>query len=328
MYQDNHPLFRAIVDSIPESLAVMDQNGDLIFVNQRWREFAVANGGTADAPPGNYLSVCQAGATTQDASSRDALSGMSALLRGETSQFRLEYPCHSPSEKRWFLLDARRIAWSGQTLFVITHKDITRRKKAEQATRELAMTDALTGLANRRQFDLFVEREWQACMRASESLTLIMFDVDHFKQFNDLHGHPAGDRCLVAIAGILRENAHRSRDLCARYGGEEFAMILVGSNQRAACAIGDKIRQEIEALHIPASQDGTRVVTISAGVASTVPFLHEQPWQLLSEADRALYQAKSNGRNCVVCTSAKPKHANTGSKRPPLSAQDDETLSA
>ena len=328
MYQDNYPLFRAIVDSIPESLAVMDQNGDLIFVNQRWRDFAVANGGVADAPPGNYLKVCQAGAANQDVFSQDALSGMRALLRGETSQFCLEYPCHSPSEKRWFLLDARRIEWSGAALFVITHKDITRRKEAEQATRELALTDALTGLANRRQFDRFVEREWQACMRASESLTLIMFDVDHFKQFNDQHGHPAGDRCLITIAGILQENANRPRDLCARYGGEEFAMILTGSNEQAAAVIGDKIRREIESLQIPISKDPNQVVTISAGVASSVPFLHEQPWLLLSEADRALYQAKSSGRNRVVCASAAVAMAATEPPRPPQPPQDDEPLSA
>ncbi len=309
MYQDNHPLFRAIVDSIPESLAVMDQNGDIVFVNRRWREFAIANGAPPDQPPGNYLSACQTGSASQDPSSQDAYSGIRALLRGDIRTFRLEYPCHSPSEKRWFLLDARRIEWSGSVLFVITHKNITRRIQAEQATRELALTDALTGLANRRQFDLFVEREWQACMRAAQGLTLIMFDVDHFKQFNDLHGHPAGDRCLVSIASILQGNGNRSRDLCARYGGEEFAMILVGSSEQAAYTIADRIRCQIERLQIPALNTSGRVVTISAGVASTVPSLHQQPKQLLSDADRALYQAKSSGRNRVVCASEIPNHA-------------------
>lgn len=164
----------------------------------------------------------------------------------------------------------------------------------------LSSIDGLTGIANRRQFEAFLAKEWNRARRLQTELSLILCDIDYFKLYNDYFGHQEGDKCLQKIAGILEEHARRGGDLAARYGGEEFVMILPDTMLDSAKTIAEQIRTTVEKLSIlhPASKI-SNVVTVSIGAASIVPDQHTSSSALIAEADRNLYKAKANGRNQV-----------------------------
>ena len=164
---------------------------------------------------------------------------------------------------------------------------------------QLAHTDKLTGLANRRRFDEILEHELRRAQRAGASLALILIDVDFFKKFNDRYGHPAGDACLQAVAGVLAGQVNRNRDLPARYGGEEFAVVLPDTDAAGAMAVAERLRHEIEALRLPHHESPFDVVTASLGVSAIAPGAGDSPdpLGLVARADRHLYQAKHAGRN-------------------------------
>ena len=161
----------------------------------------------------------------------------------------------------------------------------------------LSSSDPLTGLANRRAFDVALNAAlWD---RSGDSVALLIVDVDHFKRFNDTYGHVEGDRCLRAVAETLTPPSWAGRSLVARYGGEEFAILLPGLDQRDAHRAAEGVRAAIEVLALPHAGriDGTRIVTVSIGVAATAAGAGTAPTALLQEADTALYAAKRLGRN-------------------------------
>lgn len=164
-----------------------------------------------------------------------------------------------------------------------------------------SLTDGLTGLANRRHFDMRLMQEWEGAMLESRPLALVMADIDCFKNYNDTLGHLDGDECLRQIAGTLMSAGRRQYDMAARYGGEEFALILPGSTAKNAAKRAESLRKRAVALKIPhpASSAG-RVVTLSIGVAAMIPTASTQPADLVARADQALYEAKKQGRNRVV----------------------------
>jgi diguanylate cyclase (GGDEF)-like protein len=155
-----------------------------------------------------------------------------------------------------------------------------------------SQTDGLTGLINRRAFDRLLREELSRAQRGAVSLALLMVDVDHFKSFNDDLGHVAGDDALKRVAHTLTVQA-RNYDHVARYGGEEFALVLPEADMDEACAAAERIRSAIEAMHSP-----QRTITVSVGVALSAP--GDTPEQLIKRADKALYQAKGDGRNRVA----------------------------
>ena len=167
---------------------------------------------------------------------------------------------------------------------------------------ELSITDGLTGLANRRKFDEVLASEWTRARRTHQSLALIMIDVDYFKKFNDQYGHQAGDECLRRVACILKEAVRRAGDLAARYGGEEFIVIITGADMTKATEIAELLRSGIESMNMPHEQSQFGRVTISAGVAATLPEGVLNKEGLLRQADEALYRAKASGRNRVERT--------------------------
>ncbi len=172
---------------------------------------------------------------------------------------------------------------------------------ANERLERLSTEDALTGLANRRRFDEHLDGLWRQHARAGTSLALVMVDLDGFKEYNDLYGHPQGDACLVQVAGVLAGAAQRAGDLAARYGGEEFVLVLAGSNLTGAVRLAEALRSRVEALAIPHERapHGRRVATVSLGVAAGVPEAGT-PWRgLVARADAALYRAKAQGRNRV-----------------------------
>ena len=179
------------------------------------------------------------------------------------------------------------------TLFLA--REIGRRAQAEEKLEELATTDALTGLRNRRKFDAAIDAEWRRATRARTPLALLMIDADHFKAYNDTFGHQAGDEVLVGIAICISDSVRRAGDCAARYGGEEFAVLLPGVSAVDALKVAETIR-----LKVRQWSDGS---TVSIGVASLTPAASMEWSELVKVADKALYAAKANGRNQSVLAS-------------------------
>lgn len=222
-------------------------------------------------------------------------------------------------DDRWIWVEAQlRVvidpATGERSGIIGTLRDISARKAIEDEAadanrqlRALAREDSLTGLANRRAFDDVLQREHRRARRDKKNLALIMIDVDWFKAFNDRYGHPAGDECLRKIAKTIAGELRRPGDVAARFGGEEFAALLSDTDEEAAKNVADRIRHSVLALAIKHDVSPHDIVTVSAGVAAIGEIRSDdEPDQLLQSADRALYCAKSGGRNTVAVASFAP----------------------
>jgi diguanylate cyclase (GGDEF)-like protein len=181
-------------------------------------------------------------------------------------------------------------------VMLVLAREISRRAEAEGKLEEMATTDALTGLRNRRKFDLTIENEWHRAMRQRTPLSLLMIDADHFKAYNDTHGHQAGDQVLIGIAICISDSVRRAADCPARYGGEEFAVLLPGLGAAEAMTVAEAIRQKVL---VWSGEDN--LSSVSIGVAAATPTAAMDWAMLVQAADKALYAAKAAGRNrCVL----------------------------
>jgi diguanylate cyclase (GGDEF)-like protein len=192
------------------------------------------------------------------------------------------------------LIGAAWVAVSWVLAFALRDKVI-----AEGELMRLAMTDGLTGLANRRALDRRLEVEWQRAVREREPLSVLFFDIDHFKLFNDTYGHAAGDEVLVLVAARIAAGTRRATDMAARYGGEEFTVVLPDTALDGAYRIAEKIRKRVEAADLEHSASRHGCVTVSVGCASCNPPAGGSGARLLAAADHLLYEAKDGGRNQV-----------------------------
>ncbi len=180
-----------------------------------------------------------------------------------------------------------------------------RLEELNQMLQRLSSLDGLTGVANRRHFDLVLKQEWRRAIRDATPLSLILIDVDFFKAYNDTYGHQMGDECLKRVADSLKGVLKRPTDLIARYGGEEFVVLLPKTDIEGTSALAEEMRTAVEALRIAhARSQVTDRVTISLGVATIVPNRDSSSTELITEADRALYGAKQEGRNRVKSSNA------------------------
>ncbi len=183
----------------------------------------------------------------------------------------------------------------------LIEKQLNELQKANQNLQLLANLDSLTKLSNRRGFDEYILKEWERMQRIKAPLSLIMCDVDFFKNYNDKYLHPNGDKCLIKVAMAMRSAVRRNGDLVARYGGEEFAVILPNTDALGAVSVAENIRSAIRGLQI--THEASAVcpyVTISVGVSTIIPTHESDVQALIHAADRALYQAKSQGRDRVT----------------------------
>ncbi|HEX6373631.1 MAG TPA: sensor domain-containing diguanylate cyclase [Longimicrobium sp.] len=172
--------------------------------------------------------------------------------------------------------------------------------RANRRLSRLSSRDGLTGIANRRRFDRRLALEWRRAARTERPLSLLLADIDCFKDYNDLHGHQQGDACLRQVAQGLARSLHRAGDLVARYGGEEFAILLADTDERHAATTAEMLRARVEELAIPHGASGvSTVVTLSLGTATVRPGAGSRPRYLVERADRALYLAKREGRNRI-----------------------------
>lgn len=167
----------------------------------------------------------------------------------------------------------------------------------------LSCRDGLTGVLNRRGFDDFLNKEWLRAIRERKQLGLLLIDIDHFKDYNDNYGHQGGDECLRRVAFALGAGLKRPSDVVARYGGEEFAVILPDTGIDGGAMIADALCAAVEMINVPHGYSSTADrVTVSIGVATMSPVAGDAPEDLIDLADKALYSAKSRGRNQYRCT--------------------------
>ena len=175
-------------------------------------------------------------------------------------------------------------------------------KAAYEEVEKLAIVDSLTGIANRRRFDEYLQTEWRRAMRERHPLSMLLVDVDLFKLYNDTYGHVQGDLCLKEIADSTVAVVTRAGDLVARFGGEEFAIVLPNTDERGALEIARRLSDAVRNRGISHEGSPYGVVTVSAGCATVVPELRIHPSRLVEKADHAMYEAKRRGRN-RVCVS-------------------------
>lgn len=302
---DNSNFLRSILNSVTEHIVVIDHQGDIRFVNQAWVTFGEQNSCKISGDQWqtiNYLNVCDASGRRGEAFGKSAAKGIRHVIDNGSSQFRTEYPCHSRTEKRWFVMTVTPLNLDGLPYFAISHQNVTERKLAEDHVRNLSRIDGLTNVPNRRTFDEFLADEWKRCSRLGIPISVAILDIDSFKLLNDHYGHPSGDDCLVKIGQVLNSVKKRPGDLFARYGGEEFGFIFGNSTSKQAMVPLNKIVENIRALEIPNVMSPTKpIVTASIGLATVIPDKNQTAAELLKVADLNLYSAKHNGKDRIVC---------------------------
>lgn len=222
-----------------------------------------------------------------------------------------------------FGVSADHLIFASSVMFATTLMSVLSALRVERLARagfvetqllnDFAERDGLSGLYNRRMFDSLANRLWLQAQRNFEALQVILVDIDHFKPYNDLYGHQAGDACIRQVANIIARAARRPFDFCARYGGEEFALVLYAPSTTDPNAIPEQIRRETMALDIPHSESADAgVVTVSIGSAVAEPGSQRSLAGLIQTADEALYRAKQLGRNRVVHIDAGQAETPTG----------------
>ena len=294
----------AVLDSLANQITVIDSKGDILYVNRAWHEFAVSNGIPADYQwiGRNYLNVCRNNTSLQNDESDSALvyAGIFDVVKGVKDAFVYEYPCHSLTEKRWFLMRIGHV-WGKSGLFVVSHHNITARVLVEEEVRHLAFYDPLTNLPNRR---LLMDRLKQAIAtthRTGQHGALMFLDLDYFKQLNDKLGHAIGDELLKQVAERL-QSCVREVDSVARFGGDEFVVLLEALSHHDLEAAGqtEAIAAKIlKALGHPYTL-GSHIYKCTPSVGIVI-FQKEQKSQeeLIRRADAAMYKAKIAGRNTI-----------------------------
>ena len=307
--REQQQFIRSTIDGLGANICVINAEGRIVVTNRAWNSFARENNARENSchEGSNYFQACLAGSAEEPGEGREMLAGIKAVMDGQLPEFAQEYPCHGPEVKRWFLCKVNSFQVAGKNYAVISHEDVSERKRSAEATEEfyrkleaLSITDGMTGISNRRHFDEVLAQEHARHARTGAELSFILLDVDHFKLFNDCYGHLAGDECLRQIARVIADCAARPADLAARYGGEEFACILPETDLSGAVVIAEEIRRGILALAIPhRGGSATGCVSVSLGVASLQCSAGGSPLALIAQADGHLYRAKSLGRNRV-----------------------------
>ena len=294
---------QCVIDNIPSLITVKNLQERIQIANQA---SALLYGTTPEAMVGKLETDINTNFSLTEAENYHQINrrAMTSRRRHETEQAIID----GNGETRWYKIIVSPFQdSSGDFTGVIGNWiDITDRKNAETALQEaneklerLATLDGLTQVPNRRCFDQYLHQEWLRMVREQQPLSLILFDVDFFKPYNDHFGHQQGDEALIAIAQAASRAVKRAADLIARYGGEEFGIVLPNTRRTGAEIVAKAVQGEVAALQIehPKSQVDD-YLTVSMGIASVVPTKDQSPEDLIAAADAALYQAKRRGRNC------------------------------
>lgn len=301
--KNSFEFLKKVLDSVTEHIVVIDDAGDIQYVNKSWSTFGNDNACVVGDEWGgvNYLSECDKASSMGDEYGTNAGAGIRSVIEKNKEIFYYEYPCHSPTEKRWFMMRVTPFDSNGVTYYVISHQNITERKLAEEEAISLARIDGLTKIPNRRTFDVFLREEFRRCARLSKPISLAIIDLDHFKLLNDTYGHQVGDECLLSIGSVLKNFANRPSDICARFGGEEFALVWGDTDLEQGKFLASSILESIAGLEIENKSSPThQYITASIGLGTLIPSKASDEADLINMADRMLYKAKKTGRNKVV----------------------------
>jgi diguanylate cyclase (GGDEF)-like protein len=222
----------------------------------------------------------------------------------------LIYRPPQPSDLRWLLwvlavgaVVLAVVVWIARRFYRVNwrlRQQLEENQRLQDELRTLTITDPLTGLHNRRHFDIACAAEWQRARRDRSPLAVLFIDVDYFKPYNDYHGHRAGDECLAAVGKAVGQSLQRPADLAARYGGDEFVVLLPDTDTEGALDVGGRVLAAVAALDIPHGTSPFGRVTTTIGLAQLVPGPNHTSEELLERADRALYAAKQAGRNRIL----------------------------
>ncbi len=297
------PFLKSVLENMHDHIVVIGSNGHIYYTNKAWDQFnqSNSNGSLPDWSDQNYLQVCDDAAQSGDKFASQAAAGIRKLIQEKESEFHFEYPCHSPSEQRWFMMSAKPMTHNSEDYIVISHTNITRRKLAEEQAAQLSKYDHLTEIANRRHFDDFLATLWKQNQRDKKPVILALIDLDCFKYINDNAGHKAGDLALIQVAQLLTQITQRPSELCARYGGDEFVVVYSDSNKEEVKGLLEHFRRALQQLNIPVYEDKCgNCLSTSIGLAELTPSATNRPAFLIEAADRLLYCAKNRGRNALV----------------------------
>jgi diguanylate cyclase (GGDEF)-like protein len=285
----------AVIDALSSHICVIDRTGRIVAVNRAWTVFAAENSPTLDCcgVGTSYLEVCGRAAGAGSEEAEPFTAGVRSVLDGRSDLFQLEYPCHSPTENRWFLgrVTPLKIDSGGA---VISHLNITDRKLVELKIEKLAATDPLTGLPNRRYLSKFGDQDLERLRRFNSPASIVMIDLDYFKTVNDTFGHCGGDAALRRISKVFKAELRRI-DVIARFGGEEFVAILPGTDEFGALRVAERLCKAVRNALIDCDR-GQFCVTASFGVAE-MAVSDVTMDEGVARADAALYLAKRSGRN-------------------------------
>jgi diguanylate cyclase (GGDEF)-like protein/PAS domain S-box-containing protein len=287
-------LAAAVIENTTEGIAVTRSDGTIRSVN---RSFEQITGWSAREAIGQTMKILKSGEHNEEFYRK-----MWESL-GETDKWKGEIWNRRKSGELYpqaTTINALKDSDGTVGHYAVIFSDVTEQKQLENRLRSLSALDGLTGLHNRRAFDETFLKEWHRAVRESSPLSVIMLDIDCFKKYNDCYGHLEGDACIQQVAQVLKGCVRRAADFPARYGGEEFVVILPETDQTGARGVANRIREEIQSLAIlHENSEVATVVTVSIGLATEVPRVEEIAANLIERADKALYQAKSSGRNRV-----------------------------
>ncbi|MFM7536911.1 MAG: diguanylate cyclase [Acidimicrobiales bacterium] len=291
----HHELARRAIDAVPARMAFVGADGTIRLTNSSWERFgAQAGGDPARTGAGaNYFEAC-----ANEPSAAPVVEGIRAVLAGELERYQFAYPYDGPDGTSWFLLQCLPAGF-GEA--VVLHIDVSERVRAEQRLHELAATDPLTGVLNRRGLEQQLEGELDRFRRTGVPLATLMIDCDDFKQVNDRLGHGAGDAVLATVAGRLRD-ALRPEDVVARVGGDEFVALLPGANEAEAAQVAERLRLAVAARPVASTIVEIRT-TVSVAIAVADPEVRSLE-DLMARARFALRHSKVKGKNRVSNASA------------------------
>lgn len=293
--------FNTILHAIPDSMALVDANGQIVSVNRTWERFASENNADATTIRGvgmNYIDVCRKVAGTDEAAARSIIESIEIVRSGGAEVREVEYECHSPHEKRWFIARITLVSPEPSPVVLISHVNITKRKLAElrvqqesQGHLEASLTDSLTGLRNRRGLEEAGQVLWYDTSTKGDMLAAIFLDLNAFKPVNDRYGHVEGDRVLKAVAEHLRD-VFRDSDVLARIGGDEFVILARIKRTTDTVLLSGRLKRDFR---FTSSKGEEFSVTTSVGVAVQGEEQFESLNDLLQSADERMYADKKRG---------------------------------